>query len=583
MNQPLIDDSCMHYGENLPFNVLYPSESFSTLLRQSDIVLIFCCFSTFKNEDYRIKIKSYIEASNDRDKKTIIIADDYRNSFEFSHLDGSLFSRSFEYLWIRAEDGLNIHSMNEIVPSIYNHAFKGNEKRTLYEKLAHFEKMKYGEGVLDTQSSLIEILWEEWENADSDDVKLTRCKAVLQLMSKMRSYYTSNTEEGRRIAHHQLDAISKVHDWVMDERFQTNDLYLSAWAIAIIYLFAIIQHEAVDTITYGDVYLLQKQDRIDSFFEEQKRFYQVIHSARDNGWEDIIDQYSKIDRMLIVDCDQYSMALIHGDSHGGIWQEREDGVYASPFPVKTPEESIAQIEMSDEMKLLFSAAETMKKGVNVFSEIADYGKAAEYLRCLKTFYERLRNYCEIVDSKVTAAYCIDQIVNIQSRLEKVNTQAKKWDVAEQGLKSLLGLRLQESNDYDVFLSYKHEDDDIARSCYYFLQENHIKTFFDDISLPELSKSDYEEAIMTALDRSKHFIVFITDLSQLSAHWIKLEMRIFEHEMSENRKPDANFIFITSNEVATMINANKKLLPIQYRGFEIITVSEYRKKLLNYLI
>jgi hypothetical protein len=123
----------------------------------------------------------------------------------------------------------------------------------------------------------------------------------------------------------------------------------------------------------------------------------------------------------------------------------------------------------------------------------------------------------------------------------------------------------------------------VRKCYYYLKENHLHTFLDFITLPELSNSDYEEAIMQALDRSQHFVVIITQLEQLESHWIKLEMSTFEHEMSEGRKEHSNFIILVSDDVFDeILRTNKRCLPIRYRSMEIMRISGYRASLASYL-
>ena len=61
------------------------------------------------------------------------------------------------------------------------------------------------------------------------------------------------------------------------------------------------------------------------------------------------------------------------------------------------------------------------------------------------------------------------------------------------------------------------------------------------------------------------------------------MRMFHHEMSEGRKPDANFIMLVTNSVYDeIIRTNKACLPITYRSCEIMRISEYRDRIEKYL-
>jgi hypothetical protein len=78
-------------------------------------------------------------------------------------------------------------------------------------------------------------------------------------------------------------------------------------------------------------------------------------------------------------------------------------------------------------------------------------------------------------------------------------------------------------------------------------------------------------------------VIITKLEQLESHWIKLEMKTFEHEMSEGRKEGSNFILLVSEDVFDqIIKTNKRCLPIRYRSMEVMKISSYRDALASYL-
>ena len=110
-----------------------------------------------------------------------------------------------------------------------------------------------------------------------------------------------------------------------------------------------------------------------------------------------------------------------------------------------------------------------------------------------------------------------------------------------------------------------------------------EVFFDKISLPEMSEAEYEDAIMNALDNSKHFIVVLSDLKYLESKWVTLEMKTFKSEINEGRKTDSNFIIVVTNDVYDqIISSNKKVLPIQYRRSEIVRFENYEKVLLSYV-
>ncbi|MBR3357943.1 MAG: toll/interleukin-1 receptor domain-containing protein [Solobacterium sp.] len=563
------------YSTIQPFNTEPDSPEYRAMLKKSDTVVILFGHTASIDPDYQNTVAAYIRQAQDRAKQVIIITDAPRWMYKdvLPAEERYLFFKD-ENIWLFAEDGLIVHSMTLISAMIYNRITQSTEKEKLYEKLTRFSEMDYTDGILETQSDLIEALWKEWESA-AEAEKRGICKEVLRLMSRMQQKYPSFSQDSSRVTHRQLNVLAPVHSAAAEQKLPEQDLYYDAWAVTEIYLFALIQHVCVEAITNDDIHLLREPERINAFVQQQEPYYVRIHAS-----EAEIGSYPEDEQKLIRECGKYRMDQIFCDSHGVILRRREDGKCDSPFTVRTEEEK--QEADTAELKLLKSAAEILNNGMDLLKEVSDNGKAAEYLRCLKTGYERLKNYSEIIGAKKTAAECITQMVEVQNRLDRITADSDPADPAEKGIRSLLGLKQPADHEYDVFLSYKHEDADIARSVYHYLQENHRKPFFDQITLPELSQSDYEEAIMNSLDHAQHFAVIITDLSQLQSHWIKLEMKIFEHEMSEGRKLGSNFIFIVSDDVYAKVNADKKLLPIQYRGFEIMSVREYRSKLINYV-
>jgi len=119
--------------------------------------------------------------------------------------------------------------------------------------------------------------------------------------------------------------------------------------------------------------------------------------------------------------------------------------------------------------------------------------------------------------------------------------------------------------------------------YNFFNRNLKEAFYDKISLPKLSESDYGTAIMETLDKSRNFVVVLSDMEYLKSHWVGLEMRTFKAEMNEGRKEDANFILVVTDSVFDqIISSNKRILPIQYRDCEIMRVREYKSRILQYL-
>lgn len=109
----------------------------------------------------------------------------------------------------------------------------------------------------------------------------------------------------------------------------------------------------------------------------------------------------------------------------------------------------------------------MRQSNKLFEMVGSNSLASDFLKCLKTSYERLRKYSEVVGCLEICAECIERIAEINQQLEQINDTNSDNGVAESGLKALLGFSLPGTDDFDVFLSYKHEDRDIARSVYHF--------------------------------------------------------------------------------------------------------------------
>ncbi len=138
-------------------------------------------------------------------------------------------------------------------------------------------------------------------------------------------------------------------------------------------------------------------------------------------------------------------------------------------------------------------------------------------------------------------------------------------------------------DANTFISYSHNDEDVAYKVYRFLKESLREPFFDRMSLPEMSDSDYEEAIMEALDRSRNLVLVLSDLSALESNWINLEIKTFLHEVTEGRKPDGNVLLVVNEDVwDAIVDSNKMCLPIRLRSSEVFRMGSYRSMLLSYL-
>ena len=237
---------------------------------------------------------------------------------------------------------------------------------------------------------------------------------------------------------------------------------------------------------------------------------------------------------------------------------------------------------------LHQIAEIMYRANRLFDEVSAQVNTEELLKCRKMSYERLQKYCKLLGDGELVEKCIEKISQLNGELQPAAEDEedgiqKDHSKVTDGLRMLLGLKTNQTRNFDVFLSYKHEAIDIVQNVYHFLQGNLLKVFFDKATLPELSRSDYEDAIYQSIDGAQHLILIITDLSQLKSKWIRLEYGTFLHERNEGRKKNSNVILLISAEVDRKIRETNKLcLPIQLRGCECMLISAYRESILSYL-
>lgn len=577
-NDGIPDSTIQYYSSGLA--------EYSDLLHKVDAVILFCAENQFFVDSFRDNISKLLTATKERDKQIFVITDDIYNHLlrfgsasNYGHIAQEIFSN---VCLIELQDGWIGHSMIRAACRVFDQLNNQNEKNILYDKLWNFQKMSYGLGILNTLSELIILQAKELHNYPSNHKNRKQLyKEIYRLLLAMYKNSTGEFSiEGRSVANKQISALSQVEMLLTEEEFLKNDLYYSALALSYIYFSAFIKHDCVEWLTNDDVHLLLEESRRESWCRQQQPFYEIITNARRHKDYQILleEKYMPDEIEMIQNVENTLITSLVSDGHNVY--RKINGVYSDPVII--PKDFILN-EMTDEERLLESIAGLIRKSLQLFDEISNKEKALELLRCLKTSYERLKNYCEIVGSKRVAAECVTRLSEISNKLERYYNEDSDNGKAEKGLRTLLGLKLPEPDEYDVFLSYKHEDKDIATSCCHFLKEQHIHPFLDYAVLPELSNSDYEEAIMESLDHSRHFIVILTKLEYLKSHWIRLEMKTFEHEMAEGRKPEANMILLVSDSVYnSIVETNKKCLPIQFRVFEIIKISNYRDIILPYI-
>jgi len=383
---------------------------------------------------------------------------------------------------------------------------------------------------------------------------------LLRLYQKLSEYVGGYDEESYWVVKKILDAINAI-DALIKEPYYRETLRGIGIAIRLIWLDRTIRTECADVITHGDVH---NPCPVERYIERQRPFVEAF------------DRY----RHGLIECGL-------GDGDRQFISETVNYIFAEQeSTIKRYVDRSARTDspLSEDDELLHAVAGFMNEGNKLFDILRKKEAAGDFLKCLLTSYERLRNYCEIVGEKKIAAECIDRIVAIRQELSEAGEVDGGEDSrAGRGIKSLLGLTTRGSGKYDVFISFKSEDNALAKAVYDFLKMNLVEGFWSKVSLPELSRADYGEAIDQALDNSRHMVVVLSDLRYLESKWVKYEVKTFADEIREGRKEGANLLILATDQVYDeIIASNKKVLPIQYRWCQILKMSDFRGTLLQYV-
>ena len=120
--------------------------------------------------------------------------------------------------------------------------------------------------------------------------------------------------------------------------------------------------------------------------------------------------------------------------------------------------------------------------------------------------------------------------------------------------------------YDIFISYKSEDERLAGQVYDVLTRNGLRVFFSRKSLPALGSTAYHDQIDKALEHARHMVVVTSSLERVEAKWVKYEWKGFIREQLEGRKT-GNLITVIGGQMTIAE------LPFALRGFEVLRCDE----------
>ena len=466
---------------------------------------------------------------------------------------------------------LDQKEIEESARTIVNHYESFLKKDLLYEKFAEYCQLKYDEGIIKTSSEIFKILIKQTPKLNI--INDNNSSSYIELIEFLSKFYLnlnlSYSLEDRQLMDDVGEMLQPLKDLLDYKDFyhDLNNQHLSLLKVAIaLHLLSLtfdLRSEVVDVKTNGDVHLSISEEEM-RIRDNLKCYYDFLIETSFNK-----EQYKENELIIINDVNKLSIL-------GWKKVSKED----------KKKEDISSSKSEEENKIhkqLLEIAKYIDESNKLFESISSEDVTFEFLSCLKTSYERLKNYSEAADCKDIVAHCIEKLAFINQKLEGLSSDKNDEKGFKEGcFKALLGLAQPEVGTYDVFISYNHKDEDLAGSIYRFIKSNFLSAFYDKVSLPQLGKSEYHEAIMNAIDNANNFIIVLSDLSHLESHWVDLEMKTFNTELTEGRK-DGNFIFIVTDDVFNEIVAtNKKCLPIQYRGYEIMRTRDYKERLITYL-
>ena len=422
----------------------------------------------------------------------------------------------------------------------------------LYEKLNAFSSINNDDKVAETVCLIFELIRNNYEELIStDSQRIALYKEIYRLYEILYHYHggSYSKESGRvvRIIMPELNNIQNTLFGEIKENKQSiflTDIYCISFSIRIYYLCKEIRNDCIDTWTTGDVV---DHESIDTYIKLQEQYKNAYYSYHEKAIDyEHTGKYSDEDVQFIKDTPKY------------ILSHQSDSICDNQsIKQKQQEMSDEDLTLSEDEQILISIANFTKEGNRLFNLLRKKGNAGDFLRCLLTSYERLKNYCEVIGAQQIVSECVEQIAEIKADISSTGLSQSN-ETVEKGIKSLLGITISGMGKYDVFISYKSQDEDLGKTIYDFFRKNMKEAFWSKVSLPELSESEYENAIYDALDKAKHFVVVLSDLSYLKDTWVEKEMKIFHREKTRTERKRIPTLSSLSQTTCT----NKLLIQIK---------------------
>ena len=131
--------------------------------------------------------------------------------------------------------------------------------------------------------------------------------------------------------------------------------------------------------------------------------------------------------------------------------------------------------------------------------------------------------------------------------------------------------------FNVFISCKSEDYNLACDLYEFLKFNGFRPFLADKTIKEIGIEQYTPLIGEVIDVCNNMIVFATEPNYIVTPYVSAEWNLFVNDINTGKKTNARIVNILSPKI------NIHSIPAWLRDKQSFTTDNYKDGLLNFLV
>ncbi|MBR6588568.1 MAG: toll/interleukin-1 receptor domain-containing protein [Kiritimatiellae bacterium] len=129
--------------------------------------------------------------------------------------------------------------------------------------------------------------------------------------------------------------------------------------------------------------------------------------------------------------------------------------------------------------------------------------------------------------------------------------------------------------YDVFISAKSEDYNLAEGVLKFLERNGLSVFLANQELRKIGMSQYAEAIDMALDAATHMIVVASCIDYIRSPFVHYEWSVFSNDLKSGYRT-GNLLTVLTDGISL------RELPPSLRHQQSYCIDTYQHEILGYL-